>query len=70
MNADWDQLLCEYFAETCVEALSDYFRSQGFDAHGVTRVGGVMFRPHDCYVEISYIPRDLTRLRDLLHCRN
>ncbi|MGZ8944053.1 MAG: hypothetical protein ACXW1W_01355 [Methylococcaceae bacterium] len=51
----WDRLLCGYFYTVALEVLAGYFSGYGFVPEK-NKVGGVTFRKHDLFVEVSYDP--------------
>ncbi len=56
----WEKLLCNYFYPVCLEVLSAYFSEYGFVPEK-NKIGGVTFRKHDVFVEISYDPETYPR---------
>ncbi|HIE55451.1 MAG TPA: hypothetical protein EYP90_09770 [Chromatiaceae bacterium] len=56
----WERLLCNYFYTVCLKVLSAYFSEYGFVPEK-NKVGGVTFRKHDIFVEISYDPETYPR---------
>ena len=58
----WEKLLCSYFYVTCIKVLSAYFSEYGFVPEK-DKVGGVIFRKHDIFVEVSYTPESYPKKR-------
>ena len=55
MNEGWEQLLCPYYAETCLRVLGEYFESHTLQ-HRESRTGGIVFHGRGAFVEVSYDP--------------
>lgn len=56
MNEGWEQLLCPYYAKTCLQVLGEYFESCGFQ-HRESKIGGIVFYGRGAFVEVSYDPQ-------------
>lgn len=56
-HQDWENLLCDYFYTICLRVLSTYFSDFGFSSVK-NKIGGVTFRNHDIFVEVSYEPEN------------
>jgi len=59
-NQGWDRLLCSYFYMVCMRILSEYFSGYGF-VPDKNKVGGVIFRKNDIFVELSYNPESFPK---------
>jgi hypothetical protein len=50
----WEQLLCDYFSETCVDQLAASLEEDGFSVSRVETDGAVIFKCFDVFLEIGY----------------
>ncbi len=50
----WEQLNCNYFAETCREAVREYLEVYCFAERELTNGGGIVYSRFDTFLELNY----------------
>jgi hypothetical protein len=51
----WDQLLCGYFRDACIEVVGAFFKQKHF-LWRETDIGGMVFFRENYFIELSYVP--------------